>query len=107
MYKQIKSCKVCEQTYKTWGWYKYRYFIMGLNLKDYIFETSRYQYKSTYMITMATAHQKSTIDTQKLEKKEHKHTIKENNQTTRKKMNRTKQHIRTTKTTRKQVTKYQ
>ena len=50
-----------------------------------MFETSRYRYKSTYMITMATVHQKSTIDTQKLERKEHKHTIKENNQNTRKK----------------------
>lgn len=35
------------------------------------------------MITMATVHQKSTIDTQKLDRKEHKHTIKENNQNTR------------------------
>ena len=42
---------------------KYRSFRMCLNLKDYLFKTSRY--RSTYMVT---TNQKPTIDTQKLER---------------------------------------
>ena len=54
---------------------------MCLNLKDYLFKTNRYG--STYMNSMVTTNQKTTIDTQKQERKEHKHTTKENHQTTR------------------------
>ena len=36
-----------------------------------------------YMNPMVTTNQKPTIDTQKLKRKEHKHTTKENHQTTR------------------------
>ena len=67
---------------KTWGWYKYRYFIMGLKIKDYMFETSRYRYKSTYdhhgNCTSKIYHRYT-----KTRQKEHKHTIKDNNQNTR------------------------
>ena len=46
-------------------------------------------YRSTYMNCIVTTHQKPTTDVQKLERKEHKHTTKENHQITREeKMNR-------------------
>ena len=41
---------------------------MCLNLKDYLFKTNRYG--STYMNSMVTTNQKTTIDTQKQERKE-------------------------------------
>ena len=44
---------------------------MHLNLKDYLFKTTRYSYRSTYMNPIITKNQKSTIDTQKLERQEH------------------------------------
>ena len=51
---------------------------MCLNLNDYQFKTSRYSYRLTYMRNpMVTTNQKPTIDTQKLERKEHKHDTKE------------------------------
>ena len=53
-------------------------FRMCLNLNDYQFKTSRYSYRLTYMRNpMVTTNQKPTIDTQKLERKEHKHDTKE------------------------------
>ena len=48
---------------------------------------------------------KPTIDTQKLKRKEHKHTIKGNNQSTRQETKRRNELRRTTKTLRKQVLK--
>ena len=56
------------------------------------------------MNSIVTKNQKPTIDTQKLERKEHKHTTKANNQTTREETK--KEENRTTKTTRKQVAKW-
>ena len=43
-------------------------FRMCLNLNDYQFKTSRDSYKSTYMNTMVTTNQKSTIHTQTRQK---------------------------------------
>ena len=40
-----------------------------LNLSDYKFKTSRYNYRSTYMNPMVIPNQKPTIDTQKQERK--------------------------------------
>ena len=52
---------------------------MYLNLKDYLFKTNRYSYRPTYMMnSMVTTNQKPTIDTQKQDRKEHKHITKEN-----------------------------
>ena len=48
---------------------------------NYQFKTTRY--RSTYMNPMVTTNQKPTTNTQKLKRKEHKHTTKENHQTTR------------------------
>ena len=62
---------------------KCRSFTMCLNLSDYQFKTSRYSYRSIYMNSMVATSQKPTIDTQKLKRKEHKHIIKGNHQTTR------------------------
>ena len=56
---------------------------MWLNLNDYQFKTNRYSYRSTYTNPMITTNQKCTIDTQKLKGEKHKHTTKENHQTTR------------------------
>ena len=50
----------------------YRSFRMCLNLKDYLFKTN--SYRSGYMNPMVTTNQKPIIDTQKQERKEHKHT---------------------------------
>ena len=55
----------------------YRFFIMCLNLNDYTFKTSRYSYRSTYINSMVTTNQNPTMDTQKLERQEHKLTTKE------------------------------
>ena len=54
-----------------------------------------------------TTNQKPTIDTQKLERKEHKFTTKENYQATRDEIKRKRKEQRTTKTTRKQVINWQ
>ena len=71
-----------------------------------MFKTSRYSYRSTYINLMVTTNQKPTIDTQKLGRKDYKHTIKENHQTIREKTKRRRKvQRRTAKTTRKQVTK--
>ena len=44
-----------------------------LNLNDYQVKTSIHIYRSTHMNFMIITNQKVTIDTQKLERKEHKH----------------------------------
>ena len=62
------------------------------------------RYGSTYMNPMVTTSENSTIDRQKLEGKNHKHTIKENHQT-RKEETKTRKELRTTKIARKHVTK--
>ena len=53
-----------------------RSFRMCLNLNDYEFKTSKYIYMSIYVSLMVTTNQKPTIETQKLERKEYKYTIK-------------------------------
>lgn len=57
-----------------------------LNLNDYQFKTNRYKYRSTRINPMVTTdetwHDKYTKI--KLERKKHKHTTKENHQTTKK-----------------------
>ena len=60
-----------------------RFFSMHLNLNHYQFKTNGYRYRSTYINRMVAINQKPTTSTQKLERKEHKHTTKENHQTTR------------------------
>ena len=52
-------------------------------LKSLLFKTSRYSYRLTYMNSMVTINQNPTIDTQKQERKEHKHNSKNIHQTTR------------------------
>ena len=59
---------------------------MCLNLNDYQFKTSSYSFSSTPMNPMVTTNQKPTVDKQKKERKEHKHTTKENHQTVREKL---------------------
>ena len=54
---------------------------MCLNFNDYQFKICRY--KSTYINSTVTTNEKP-IDSQKLERKEHKQTTKENQQTVRK-----------------------
>ena len=49
---------------------------MCLNLNDYQFKASRYNYGSTYMSSMVITNQKPTTDTQKPNRKEPKYTIK-------------------------------
>ena len=50
---------------------------MCLKLNDYQFKTSRHNYGSIYMNPMVTTNQKPIIYTQKLKRKEPKHTTKE------------------------------
>ena len=59
------------------------------------------------MNPITTTIQKPTIDTQKLKRKGHKDTTKENNQTTKKQSKRRSEQTRTTKTVRKKVLKWQ
>lgn len=59
-----------------------RYFRLSLNLNDYHFETSKYNYRSTYTYPMVATNQKPTVDAQKLKRKEPRHTIKEKHQPT-------------------------
>ena len=59
------------------------------------------------MNPITTTIQKPTIDTQKLKRKGHKDTTKENNQTTKKQSKRRNEQTRTTKTVRKKVLKWQ
>ena len=58
---------------------------MYLNQYDFQFKASRYSYGSTYLKTRVTTNKKYTIDSQKLVRKELKHTTKENHQTTKEK----------------------
>ena len=81
-------------------------FRMCLNLNDYQFKISRYSYRKTCMKPMGTTNQKPTVDTQKLERKEYKHTTNENHQTRGEETKRRKEQ-RTVKTIRKQLTKQQ
>ena len=48
----------------------------------------------TYMNPMVTTNQKPTIDAQKVERKEHKHTTKANHQNTREEIKRTEKNYR-------------
>ena len=73
-----------------------------MNLNEYQFKTSQYNYGSAYMNPMAITNQKPTI---KLKTREDKHTTKENHQTTREETRIDKQR-RTTQTTRKLVIKW-
>ena len=76
------------------------------NLNDYQFKTAIVI--GQHMSTMVTTNQKPTIDTQKLERTEHKHTTKENHQTTSEETKRRRnEQGRITKTTRKQLIKWQ
>ena len=59
--------------------------LLECELNDYQFKTSSHSYRSTYMNPMGTTNQKPTIDTQKLERKEHRHTTKEDIKPQRKK----------------------
>ena len=59
---------------------KYSSFRMCLYLSDNHLNTRRYSYQSTYMNPMVTTNQKPPVDTQKLKRKEHNHTTKENHQ---------------------------
>ena len=52
-----------------------RSFSMCLNLNDYQFKRSKYSFMSTYVNSMVITNQISTTETQKLERKEHKHTL--------------------------------
>ena len=59
---------------------QYRSFRMCLNLNDYQYKSSRYNYGSTYMNHIVTTNQKHTITTHtKTQRKELKHTKEENN----------------------------
>ena len=81
---------------------------MCLNLNNYQFKTGRDSYRSTYMNPMVTTNQKPTIATHKLKRKEHKHTSKEYKQTTKiETKKRRNKEGGNTKTTRKQVIKWQ
>ena len=76
---------------------KYRHFRIFWNLNEYQFKSSRY--RPTYMNPMVTTNQKSTIDMQKLKRKKHKHTTKENYQTTKEETKRRNEQRRTKKAT--------
>ena len=53
---------------------------MSLSLSNYQLKTYCYLYRSIYVNLVITLNQKSTVDTQKIKRKEPKHNIKENNQ---------------------------
>ena len=52
------------------------FFRICLNGNDYHFKTSRSSNRSVYANSMVSTNQNSTLDTQKLERKEHKYTTK-------------------------------
>lgn len=52
------------------------FFRICLNGNDYHFKTSRSSNRSIYANSMVSTNQNSTLDTQKLERKEHKYTTK-------------------------------
>ena len=105
--QKLTHCKSTILQLKSFKKFKCRSFRMCLNLKDYQFKASRYNYGSIYMNPMVTTNQKPTIDTQKLRRKELKHTTKENHQITMGETKRRNEQRRTTKTTGKQVIKWQ
>ena len=80
-------------------------FRMCLNLSDYQLKAICCVYRFMYINLMVTTNQKPIIATQKVKGKEPKHKAKENHQTTREETKRRKEQTRTTKTTRKQLTK--
>ena len=57
---------------------KCRLFSMYLNLNDYLFKSSRYNYGSIYVKPTVATNQKPTADAQKPKRKEFKNTTKEN-----------------------------
>ena len=63
-----------------WGrrWKTQFFFLTCLYFNDSQFKTSRCSCRLTYKNPMVTTNQKSTIYTQKLERKEHKNTTKIN-----------------------------
>ena len=68
--------------------------------------SSKYEHFRLHSEPVVTTNQKPTIDTQKLRRKEHKHTIKESYQTTREETKR-RNEKRTTQTTGKQVMQWE
>ena len=62
---------------------KCKSFKMCLNLNVYQFKTSIYSYRSIYMNSMVKTNKKPIIDSQKLQRKKHEHTGKENHQSRR------------------------
>ena len=66
-------------------------FRIYLNLNNHQFKISIYSYISTFINHMVTTNQKTTIDTQNLERNEHKHTIKKNHQNIREETKRRKE----------------
>ena len=81
---------------------------MCLNLNDYQFKSHRYNYGSVYLNPMVTTnHGNHGKDTQKPKRKEPKHSTKENDQITMGETKRRSEQRRTTKTTGKQVIKWQ
>ena len=67
------------------------YFRMCMTLNDYKFKTHRYSYRSIYMNPMVTTNQKPMVDIQTQERKEYKHTTKENHRNMREEQKRNKQ----------------
>ena len=81
---------------------------MCLRLYDYQSKASRYNSGLTYLKNRVTTNQKHTIDSQKPKRREHKQNTKENHQTTKGKTKRKrKEQRRNTKSTGKQVFKWQ
>ena len=58
---------------------------MCLSLYGYQSKASRYRKRLTYLKNRATTNQKQTIDSQKTKRKEHKHKLGGNHQTTKRK----------------------
>ena len=78
---------------------------MCLSLYDYHSKASLYRKGLTYVKNRATTNQKHTIESQKTKRREHKHNMKENHQTTKGKTKRNEQG-RTTKSNGKQDLKW-
>ena len=77
---------------------------MCLNLNVYQFKTSRCSYRSTYMNPMVSTNQRPIIDSQKLKRKDHKHTTTESNHKEKtKKKKRTKKNYKNNKKTNKKT----
>ena len=76
-----------HQNHKMWGRgvRKFISFRMCLSLYDYQSKTSGYSNGLTYLKNRAATNQKHKIDSQKPKRREHKHKIKGNHQTTKRK----------------------